>query len=132
MTAFDDLMAFQRETEALAQVAGRLSWDQETVMPRGAAPQRAEETAALETVLHARRVDPKVGEWLAMIDEAHLDDVGRAQLRHIRRSREPSRYRRLWHLASRASHRKRRVFGPQHGPPKTFRPLRPRCQRSLP
>jgi len=88
MTAFDDLMAFQRETEALAQVAGRLSWDQETVMPRGAAPQRAEETAALETVLHARRVDPKVGEWLAMIDEAHLDDVGRAQLRHIRRSRE--------------------------------------------
>ena len=79
MTAFDDLMAFQRETEALAQVAGRLSWDQETVMPRGAAPQRAEETAALETVLHA---------WLAMIDEAHLDDVGRAQLRHIRRSRE--------------------------------------------
>ncbi|MEH6391691.1 MAG: carboxypeptidase M32 [Sulfitobacter sp.] len=88
MTAFDDLMAFQRETEALAQVAGRLSWDQETVMPRGAAPQRAEETAALETVLHARRVDPKVGEWLAIIDEAHLDDVGRAQLRHIRRSRE--------------------------------------------
>ena len=88
MTAFDDLMAFQRETEALAQVAGRLSWDQETVMPRGAAPQRAEETAALETVLHARRFDPKVGEWLAIIDEAHLDDVGRAQLRHIRRSRE--------------------------------------------
>jgi len=40
MTAYDDLMAFQRETEALAQVAGRLGWDQETVMPRGAAPQR--------------------------------------------------------------------------------------------
>ena len=88
MTAFDELMAFQRETEALAQVAGRLSWDQETMMPRGAAPQRAEESAALETVLHARRVDPKVGDWLAMIDEANLDDVGRAQLRHIRRSHE--------------------------------------------
>ena len=88
MTAFDELMVFQRETEALAQVAGRLSWDQETMMPRGAAPQRAEESAALETVLHARRVDPKVGDWLAMIDEANLDDVGRAQLRHIRRSHE--------------------------------------------
>ncbi len=25
MTAYDDLMAFQRETEALAQVAGRLA-----------------------------------------------------------------------------------------------------------
>ena len=45
MTAFDDLMAYQRETEALSQVAGRLSWDQETMMPRGAAEQRAEESA---------------------------------------------------------------------------------------
>ena len=47
MSAFDELMAFQRETEALAQVAGRLGWDQETVMPRGAAPQRGEEMAAM-------------------------------------------------------------------------------------
>ena len=37
MSAFEDLMAFQRETEALGQIAGRLGWDQETVMPRGAA-----------------------------------------------------------------------------------------------
>ena len=55
MSAYDDLMAFQRETEALSQVAGRLGWDQETMMPRDAAPQRGEEMAAMETVLHARR-----------------------------------------------------------------------------
>lgn len=42
MSAYDDLMAFQKETEALGQVMGRLGWDQETMMPRGAAPQRAE------------------------------------------------------------------------------------------
>jgi carboxypeptidase Taq len=65
MSAFHDLMAFQRETEALAQIAGRLSWDQETVMPRGAALQRGEETGALEGVLHARRTDPRVGDWLS-------------------------------------------------------------------
>ena len=66
MTAYDDLMAFQRETEALAQVAGRLGWDQETVMPRGAAPQRGEEMAAMEVtaapaaaVAAAGRVEPK-------------------------------------------------------------------------
>ena len=29
MAAYDDLMAFQRDTEALSQVAGRLGWDQE-------------------------------------------------------------------------------------------------------
>ena len=86
MTAYDDLMAFQRQTEALAQVAGRLGWDQETVMPEGSAAQRSEEIGALEGVLHARRTDPRVGEWL----EAAVapDDVGRAQLRQIRRSYE--------------------------------------------
>ena len=86
MTVFDELMAFQRETEALAQVAGRLGWDQETVMPRGAAPQRGEEMAAMEAVLHARRTAPQVGDWLDGIDDSTLDAVGQAQMRHIRRT----------------------------------------------
>jgi carboxypeptidase Taq len=86
MTAYDDLMAFQRQTEALAQVAGRLGWDQETVMPEGSAAQRSEEIGALEGVLHARRTDPRVGDWLAAA--VAPDDVGRAQLRQIRRSYE--------------------------------------------
>ncbi|MGJ8626495.1 MAG: carboxypeptidase M32 [Sulfitobacter sp.] len=86
MTPYDDLMAFQRDTEALRQVAGRLGWDQETMMPRSAAPQRAEEMAAVEGILHARRMDPRVGDWLAAIDPSGLDDVGRANLRHIQRS----------------------------------------------
>lgn len=88
MSAFDELMAFQRDTEALAQIAGRLSWDQETMMPRGAADQRSDERAAMETVLHQRRVSPRIGEWLAAIDESTLDAVGQAQLRHIRRAHE--------------------------------------------
>lgn len=65
MTAFEDLMSFQRETEALAQIAGRLAWDQETVMPRGAAEQRGEEMGAIEGVLHARRTDRQIGDWLS-------------------------------------------------------------------
>ncbi len=88
MSAYQDLIAYQRETEALAQVAGRLGWDQETVMPRGAAPQRAEEMGAIEAVLHARRTDARIGDWLAAVDEAALDDAGRANLRLIRRSYE--------------------------------------------
>lgn len=84
MSAFDDLMAFQRQTEALAQVAGRLGWDQETVMPEGAAQQRAEEIGALEGVLHARRTDPRLAEWLAAAKAP--DAVGEAQLRQVRRS----------------------------------------------
>lgn len=88
MGAYEELMAFQRDTEALAQVAGRLSWDQETMMPRGAAEQRSDERAAMEAVLHQRRTDPRVGEWLAAIVEDGLDLVAKAQLRHIRRSHE--------------------------------------------
>ncbi|UYV39134.1 carboxypeptidase M32 [Rhodobacteraceae bacterium D3-12] len=88
MTAYDELMAFERRTGALGQIAGRLGWDQETVMPRGAAEQRAEESAALQAVLHARRCDPKIGEWLAAIDVSTLDQVGQANVRHITRSFE--------------------------------------------
>ena len=86
MAAYDDLMVFQRETEALSQIAGRLGWDQETMMPKGAATQRGEEFAAIESVLHARRTDPRLGDWL---DAAVPPDAaGAAQLREIRRSFE--------------------------------------------
>lgn len=81
--AFAAIMAFQRETEALALVMGRLSWDQETVMPRGAAAQRAEEMAALESVLHARRTDPRMADWLAAAEPP--DAAGAAALRILRR-----------------------------------------------
>ncbi|ATF18437.1 carboxypeptidase M32 [Phaeobacter gallaeciensis] len=86
MSAFDDLMAYERDTQALGQIAGRLGWDQETMMPRGAAPQRGEEMAAIEAVLHARRCDPQVADWLARAEAP--DEVGAAQLREIRRSHE--------------------------------------------
>ena len=88
MSAYQELLAFQRETEALQEVSGRLGWDQETVMPRGAAAQRGEEMAAMEGVLHARRTDPRVGEWLAAIDDAALDTVAAAQMRQIRRAHD--------------------------------------------
>ncbi|MDU9006806.1 carboxypeptidase M32 [Sedimentitalea todarodis] len=86
MTAFDALMAYQRETSALAQVAGRLGWDQETMMPRGAAGQRGLEMAAMESILHARRSAPQVGEWLETA--AANDPADAAQIREIRRAFE--------------------------------------------
>ena len=90
MSAYDELMAFQRQTEALGQIAGRLGWDQETMMPEGAAGQRAEEFAAMESVLHARKTHPQIGEWLAKIDASTLDPVSAANVRHISRSFERS------------------------------------------
>ncbi len=94
MSAFDDLLAFQRQTEALSSIAERLGWDQETVMPRGATEQRAEEMAAIEEVLHERRTDPRLGEWLAAAeprDEAEMRIVELIGRDFTRASRVPAR-----------------------------------------
>ena len=82
--AFAEVMGIARQTVALEQVAGRLGWDQETQMPRGAAEQRGEEMAAMEGILHARRSDPRLGELLAAAEAP--DQAAAAQLREIRRA----------------------------------------------
>jgi carboxypeptidase Taq len=82
--AYADLMAHQRQTEALGLVMERLGWDQETMMPAAAAEQRGEEMAALEGVLHARKTDARLGDWL---EQAQAPDAAsEAQLRLIARS----------------------------------------------
>jgi carboxypeptidase Taq len=83
MSVFEELMAYQRETEALGEVMGRLGWDMETMMPEGAAEQRAEEMAAMDGVLHARRSNPKIGEWIAVLEG--LEGVEGRQVDLIRR-----------------------------------------------
>lgn len=87
-SAYSDLLAFVRDTHALSSISGRLEWDQETMMPKGAAPQRGIEMAALEGVLHGRRTDPRVAEWMEAASADDLSEEAIAQLRHIRRSYE--------------------------------------------
>jgi carboxypeptidase Taq len=110
MEAYDHLIAFQKETEALSQVAGRLHWDMETMMPSGAAPQRGEEVAAMEGVLHARRTDPRMGEWLIALEGADLAPVAAAQVRHIRR-----RYERTVRVPAKLAAEIARVTSVAHG-----------------
>jgi carboxypeptidase Taq len=80
MSALSDLLAHRRQTEALSQVMGRLGWDQETMMPRGAAEQRGEEIAALEAVLHARRSAPELAELLALAEPETEADAAALRL----------------------------------------------------
>ncbi len=85
-TAFDTVIAHARETAALEAVMTRLGWDQRTVMPHRGSAQRAEELAALEKVLHARRTDPRLADWL---DAAKAPTPeGAAMLREIARTRD--------------------------------------------
>ena len=86
MNAYDEMMAHNRVTQALGSVAGRTGWDQETMMPEGAAELRAQEMSALESVMHARRTDPQIGDWLEAASPKGW--VAKANVRHIRRNYE--------------------------------------------
>jgi carboxypeptidase Taq len=90
MSAYEELMAYTKTTQAVSSVAGRTGWDQETVMPAGAAGLRAEEMAALEVVLHERRTSGQIGDWLEAAEgsETGSGEVAEANLRLIRRSYE--------------------------------------------
>ena len=94
--AYAALLAHLKETHALQQVARLLSWDQEAMMPAKGAEARAEQAGAMSAVLHARRTDPRIPDWIAAIDEDALDAAGRANLReaardHDRATRLPAR-----------------------------------------
>ena len=86
MSDLQNLLQFDGETQALAQVSGRLGWDQETMMASGSAEQRGTEIAALEGVIHARRCNPQVGDWLSNIKPDTADEMTKAQIREIKRS----------------------------------------------
>lgn len=84
--SYPALMEFVRDTAALGQVSGLLGWDQETMMPRGAASQRGAWMGAMEKVLHQRQSDPRIGDWLAGLEGQELGEVETAHLREIRRA----------------------------------------------
>ena len=81
---YSELLAHIKQTTALQQAAGVLSWDQEVMMPKKGADARAEQMGALESALHERRTDPRVGEWLAKLNGAAL---GPAELRNVELTR---------------------------------------------
>lgn len=66
--ALDDLLDHMKQTSALSQVAGLLSWDQEAIMPAKGAAQRAAQAGAMASILHARNADPRIPEWIAAAD----------------------------------------------------------------
>lgn len=83
---YSKLMEYTRDTLALKHVSGLMYWDQEAMMPKGAAEQRAFCMGALSGQIQKREQNGKIRKWLGRIDESDLDEVGRAQVRMIRRT----------------------------------------------
>ncbi len=69
-TAFDNLCRHVRETALLAAAESALGWDERTMLPPEAAEFRAEQLTLLAGMLHARRTDPRLGDWLGLLAES--------------------------------------------------------------
>jgi len=83
----------------LAGAQGLLSWDMETMMPRGGTEARAHQLGALASLIHRYYTDPALGDLLGELSEALADQpfesteasVVRAMLRQYRqRTRIPA------------------------------------------
>ena len=86
MTAYAELEARKKRTSALNNAMGILQWDQETMMPDGAAPARATVLAELSVMLHEMETGSVLSDLIgsAESEAAQLDDWQRANLREIK------------------------------------------------
>jgi len=82
------LLDHLKQTAALGQMAGLLSWDQEAMMPQRGAAQRAEQSGAMAAVLHRRNADPRIPEWIAAIDRETISPVDRCNLDEAQRAHD--------------------------------------------
>ena len=62
--ALTELFDFNKKTLLLQSVAGRTAWDQEAMMPKKGAGLRSQEMGALEEIIHTRRQDKRISDWL--------------------------------------------------------------------
>jgi carboxypeptidase Taq len=62
---YDQLVQHSREAAILTSVESLLSWDERTMMPDAAGPYRAEQMTLLAGMIHEKRTDRRVGDWLA-------------------------------------------------------------------
>ena len=80
MKKFENLMSFNKDTLALNKIADRLSWDQATMMPKGAVIDRIEEFAAIEKVIHSRQSSNELSD---LLDDIQQDKLNRHQKRQF-------------------------------------------------
>ena len=75
------------ELGQLEQIAGILHWDQEVIMPRGAAQARAGQIASLAGVVHEMQTNPQIGELLDQLESGSLNELDPYERCNIRETR---------------------------------------------
>ncbi|MGB6189895.1 MAG: carboxypeptidase M32 [Aeromonas molluscorum] len=83
--SYQKLAQHQQQLHRLAHLAAICGWDQAAVMPEGGNEARAEAMAELEVLMHGKRTEPQVADWIAVAEGEQLDGLQRANLREIKR-----------------------------------------------
>ncbi len=87
MDAYEKLEAHFEDLSRFQQIMAVLHWDYATMMPSGGAQARGEQFAALQSLIHERLTDPRVGQWLDEVgDGRELDKWQKANvggMRHL-------------------------------------------------
>lgn len=85
MNAYQELEARHRRMSAIGGALSILGWDQSVIMPKGAAPSRAEQVSALSLIIHEMQTAPDMEELISSAESTQaLDDWQRANVREIR------------------------------------------------
>ena len=66
--AWEGLCEHFRELALLSSMAGLLSWDQQTKLPTRGAAFRAKQISHVTGLIHSRRTDNRVGDWLTQLE----------------------------------------------------------------
>ena len=87
-TPYGQLLAQMRELAVWSSINSTLGWDQEVMMPPGAAALRGEQAAVLSELMHERRTSAALGDLIARCEgdaELMADPDAAANLRNLRR-----------------------------------------------
>jgi carboxypeptidase Taq len=86
---FHQLIEHVQQTALLTSTDAALNWDERTMLPEAAGAYRAEQITFLSGLIHQRRTDPRIGEWLehlaTKINSANPHDVHVSTIRELKR-----------------------------------------------
>ncbi len=76
--AMDNLLSHGKEIAHLGSAVAVLHWDQRTQIPRKGHRVRADVLSTMAGIIHKMATDPKIGEWLAIVEHSALTKDPRA------------------------------------------------------
>ncbi|KAL4858840.1 Thermostable carboxypeptidase 1 [Chlorella vulgaris] len=81
---YEAMAKLLRDVSSLSSISGLVGWDEMTMMPEGAAESRAKMKSALAGVIHEKSCDAALGEVLAKLQAANLEQLNEFEQATVR------------------------------------------------